>query len=463
VNVNPHRERIPFTGGITSPQMHILHECATVEEVIEWVQTHQWHPAMNDQKQFADASGDAVIISPGPDGELIFTRKPPGDGYLVSTNFNVADPSHGYGYPCSRYETAQEILSQLLEQGGELTVRDAASVLDAVHQEGGSSWTLESLVADLPNGVIYLYYFYQFDDPVVLDVAKELASPRAPGPLSYLFPNDVRQEAARRHKRLQAGASRCRWIGMAWVAGVLVSLVLLIALSLVRRRGMRGQRDLVFWVPVVLVLGPMGFLIWLAVGRNQQPGTWRAALLEAAGDVMPAVVAFAAFLALVLLVPAVSGSQAVQLALILGLPLAVSWLVFQGPLLALASRQGYLRTLGQRLPQALVAANLGMAGINAVAAPLVNKSLRTCSIFPSPGRAFGALWAILVLGALLGGLLLFIYEMWAVRRGFQAWSVLASGKGEARSPSWRRLWWWILLSYAALFGGLVTSVILQQL
>jgi hypothetical protein len=463
VDMNPHRERIPWAGGITSPQMHILHECATVEEVIEWVQTHQVYPRMNGQKQYADASGDAVLISPGPDGELIFTRKPPGDGYLVSTNFNVANPANGYGYPCWRYETAQELLGGLVNQGGELTAQDATNVLDAVHVEGGASWTIESLVADLPNGVIYLTYFYQFDKPVVLDVAQELANPRAAGPLSALFPGDVQQEAARRYRRAQANVNRCRWVGMAWIAGVLACLVLLTALSLGKGQGIGEQHGMIFWVPVVAILGPLGFLVWLTVGRARQPGTWRAALLEAAGDVMPTVVAFAAFLALALFVPAVSGSGPAQGALMLGLPLAVGWLVFQGPLLALVVQRGYLRTLGGRLPQALVAANLGMAGVNAVAAPLVNASLGTCSIFPSPGWAMGTLWAIVVLGALLGGLLLFIYEFWAVRRGFQAWSVLASREGQVLPPSWRMLWWWILLSYAALFGGLVASVILQQL
>jgi hypothetical protein len=183
--------------------------------VIAWVQTHQVYPQMNGQKQFADASGDAVLISPGPDGELVFTRKPPGDGYLVSTNFNVTDPSHGYGYPCQRYETAQGILGQLVEGNSALTVQDAAHVLDAVHQEGGTSWTIESLVADLPNGMIYLYYFYQFDKPVVLDVAQELANPRAAGPLSALFPDDVQEEAARRYQHIEAQASRCQWMGIA--------------------------------------------------------------------------------------------------------------------------------------------------------------------------------------------------------------------------------------------------------
>lgn len=106
--------------------------------------------------QFADASGDAVIISAGADGELVFTRKSPGDSYLVSTNFNVANPENGYGQD-SRYSTANRLLNKLVSREGELTAQDAAGVLDAVHVGGGTSWTIESLVADLPNGIVYLY------------------------------------------------------------------------------------------------------------------------------------------------------------------------------------------------------------------------------------------------------------------------------------------------------------------
>ena len=69
----------------------------------------------------------------------------------------------------------------------------------------------------------------------------------------------------------------------------------------------------------------------------------------------------------------------------------------------------------------------------------------------------------MVLGALLGGLLLYLQQLWAVRRGLSAWRVLAWGGGEVRSGSWRTLWWWVLLSYLALVGGVVASVVLQQL
>ena len=454
VDVNPHSERLPVSGGYTSYPIHILHECATVEEVIAWVNTHGRYPYMHDQLHFADATGDAVVISAGKDGELVFTRKPRGNGFLVSTNFNVARPSSGF---CWRYDRAQELLGQLVNQGDQLTAQDAANVLDAVHMEGVAGWTIASLMADLPNGVVYLYYFHQFDQPVVLNVKEEIANPRAPGPLSRLFPDDVQKEAARRYKQIQERAARSRWVGVAWLAVVLASLILLIVLYIDDRRA------LWFWMPAVIILGPLALLVWLVVGRCRQSGTWRAALLEAVGDVMPTVIAFVAILVIVILVPAVQGAWPRQIALVLGLPLAVGWLVFQGPLLAPVTEKSYGRLLSQRLPQALVAANLGVGGINVVAVPLVNLSLRICSILPLSLWTVMIWWAIVVLGTLVGGLLLFLYEFWAGRGGFQAWSVLAWREEEVRTPSWRKLWWWILLSYVALLGGLAAGVILLLL
>jgi hypothetical protein len=157
------------------------------------------------------------------------------------------------------------------------------------------------------------------------------------------------------------------------------------------------------------------------------------------------------------------GSELAQLALILGLPLAVGWLAFQGTLLALASDGGYLRTLWARLPHALIAANLGIAGMHTLATPLINLSMRTCSIFPSPGWEAGILWAIVVGGALAGGLLLWLFQLWAVKRGLSAWRAVAWEEGAVRSGSWRTLWWWVLLSYVVLVGGVAASAAVQQL
>ena len=54
---------------------HILTECQNVSEVIEWFRSHYLGSSWGCQVHVADASGDAVVVSVGPEGEFNFTRK----------------------------------------------------------------------------------------------------------------------------------------------------------------------------------------------------------------------------------------------------------------------------------------------------------------------------------------------------------------------------------------------------
>jgi hypothetical protein len=452
VDTNPHPERLPVSGSYTSYPIQILQENATVAEVIRWVRTHQWHSYMHDQMQFADASGDAVIISAGQDGELVFTRKPPGDGFLVSTNFNIADPSNGTAD--TRYPTAQRVLGELLDRPGRLAPADAATVLEAVHVEGGTSWTIVSLLADLPNAKVHLYYFHQFDRPLVLDVAEQLANPPAPGPLSQLFPQDVQREAARRYQHIQAQADSCHRLGNLALGVVAASLVAYLVLV----RGNVTER--IFWGAAVLFLGPLGLLVWAVAQRR---GMGRRVLTEAVGDVVPTTIAFLILLAVIATVPEAQSDGPEQTALMLALPLLFGLLLFHGPLLASSTMLGYFHTVRRRLPHVVIAAYLGLAGVIAVGGPLINLSLSKCAVMPLPISLLGVLWGIGIIVALFGGLLLYIYQAWAVRRGFRAWSLLAAGEVGFSTPTWRQLWWWIPLTLAALVGSVVVSQYLQGL
>jgi predicted dienelactone hydrolase len=200
--VASHPGREPVEGGYTSYPVHILRECATVKEVIGWVQKHRWHTAMRDQLHFADATGDAVVISAGPDGKVAFTRKPAGDSFLVSSNFNLANPSNG-GYPCWRYSRAQEMLSHVTSRE-DLTAERVASIMEAVHLEGRDAWTVHSVVADLRQRVVYVYFMFQYDAPIVLNVDAEIARAPAPGPLSARFPPEIAHRADQAYQRLVA-------------------------------------------------------------------------------------------------------------------------------------------------------------------------------------------------------------------------------------------------------------------
>jgi hypothetical protein len=449
--VTDHPGRQVVYGGYTSYPIRILQACATVQEVVAWVQAHQWHEAMHDQMHFADASGDAVVISAGPDGKVAFTRRPSGDGYLVSTNFNLADTSNG-SWPCWRYDRARELLQEI-DSPVELTAERAASVLDAVHVESTTVWTILSVLGDLPQGLVYVYLFHQFDAPIVLNVADEIARAPDPGPVRELFPPETVRQADQAYERLVARGVRCGSAGLVWAGVCILSLVTLLLVSRSERRA------LLFWALVTTVLGPIGLLAWWVAARGRRRG----ALVETVGDLLPCVTGMVGALLVAVLASQTRYSALVQLLASLGLPLATALFAYQAPLLAPVTGTGYLRTLRRRLPAALVSTNLALAGVLAVGLPAVKWHLERCGF---GGLTVLSWWAISALGALGGGLLLYGYHAWGIRHGLAAWSALlwdASTGGDSRpgtsSPSWRRLWPWLAVSLVALVAGVALGAV----
>ena len=211
--INPHAELTPapfyeqpyekYT--IWAPVL-ILRKAATVEEAIEIAGKYQrgnWDSKsgkLGYQVNFADANGDAVVISVDDNGELAFTRKKKTDTYLVSTNFNKANPKNAFDYPCRRYTMAEGMLERL-NKGNGLSVDYFKSILDSTHVEGSFTNTLYSNIFDLTNGNIYLYYWHQFNEVVVLNLGKELAKGKINVPLKDLFSKETVQKASKAYQR----------------------------------------------------------------------------------------------------------------------------------------------------------------------------------------------------------------------------------------------------------------------
>jgi len=166
-----------------------LRNCATVEETIALAQTYDWGRHMRYQVVFADATGDAVIVSPGIDGELAFTRKGEDETYVVATNFNRANIYHG-AYPCERYNTATLMLDAV-EANGVLSPELCGAILKHVSQTDPRAYTLYSSVYDTVGKQIYLYYMRQYDEVAVLDVAETLSLGEVVRPMEGLFPQEL--------------------------------------------------------------------------------------------------------------------------------------------------------------------------------------------------------------------------------------------------------------------------------
>jgi len=292
---------------------------------------------------------------------------------------------------------------------------------------------------------VYVYLFHQFDGPIVLNVADEIARAPDPGPLRDLFPLETVSRVDQAYQRLIARSARCNAIGLAWLGLVAASLAAL--LLVVRSR----RQALAFWAPVLVVLGPVGLVVWLIAAGGRRAS----ALVEVVGDLIPYVVGMVAALLGAVLVPAISQASSLQLLAFYSLPLLVGLVLYQAPVLAVATRRPYLGILLARLPIVLVSTNLALAGLLAVSMPVVRAHLDYCGYSTWTVLPW---WAINVLGATGGGLFLYAYHAWAVRRGFAAWSALSWGSGGAPAVSstpWRRLWLWVALSLVALLAGIL--------
>jgi hypothetical protein len=163
----------PFTG--TYMLDYVMAHCATVACAVEVFGTYYVQETWAWQHLLGDATGESAIVEP----QAILRQR---GGFQVATNFyqSLTPPA---GRTCWRYETA----TRMLESPVPLSVERMHDVMAAVHQVEGSP-TLYTNVYDLVNRKVYLYYFFDYEHVVVLDLAEELAQGAHAYDLPALFP-----------------------------------------------------------------------------------------------------------------------------------------------------------------------------------------------------------------------------------------------------------------------------------
>jgi len=166
-----------YEGNLTDK---ILSDCATVDCAIENFEKYYSLSYWNWQFFFGDATGTSVIIEP----DAILRQS---GGYQAATNFRQS-ASPPEGYTDKRYLKAIEQMDGI----DDLSVEKMRDVLDAIHVDK----TLYSNVYDLDNQVVYLNYFHNFSDVLVLDLKEELVKGYHAYDLFSLFPPNSQAEAS---------------------------------------------------------------------------------------------------------------------------------------------------------------------------------------------------------------------------------------------------------------------------
>ena len=173
----------------------MMRECATVEDAIDLLNSydlkqyrHYNETIFRSNMQFflADCTGTAAVV----DGEHVHWME---DGYMVTTNFRLSDPSLG-GWPCFRYDQA----TRLLEEDATASITRVAEILDATQfpcADGYASCTRYSVVCDLTHGILALYFNGDFTRSAELDIARLCADGLDRTPIESLVGNAVASES----------------------------------------------------------------------------------------------------------------------------------------------------------------------------------------------------------------------------------------------------------------------------
>jgi hypothetical protein len=443
---------------------YMLERAATVDEAIELLSGLSWGQTLRGQIHIADATGAAAVMSAGADGELTFTRKEQGDGYLVSTNFNLAYPQNG-SEPCWRYDTATRMLDKIFKRSV-LDVEQLRMILDAVHQEGPSFNTVYSNIFDLRQGVIYLYHWYQFDEAVVLDVEESLSQGASSGRIRSLFSQETVDEAAAAYDYYLGIPDRWRNVAQIYLRITAVSLVGM--LWLMTRVSPMSWRMRLVWFLGGVFLGPIGLLVFLlsthGVRGDQDArgpsAPWRVALAGSVYSLVGYGVAW--LLALAGMILFMDDWTLRQLpGFMYAASLLIGLLFFRAPLVAVRLKNGFWDALRRSLLPEFIALNFACAGF----IPVTFLPIRVF-FTAEPGGPDPLLWFTLMMGILAGLVALIPWNLWIAYRGADGGNrQLSSGAeplGSAGDLLTLRNAWYLALASFALFLGAVYATFMKM-
>ena len=154
----------------------LMAECATVDEVEAFVKKYNLYFLKDAQLMFVDKAGNSIILE---GDEIIKSDK----NYQISTNFYQSQIQNPNQITCDRYLAGDAIL-----RGEQSFSKDyAKSVLKAMHQKGFWGGTQYSNIYDLHNGMIYLYFYHNFEEEVSINIQETIKKGKYKTDISALF------------------------------------------------------------------------------------------------------------------------------------------------------------------------------------------------------------------------------------------------------------------------------------
>jgi len=408
----------PELPSINTAFYEFLKTCATVDEIIEKVKSFSWERSWKAQLHVADRMGNAVVISADQNGEIAFTRKGKDDGYLLSTNFNLANPENGK-YPCWRFNTASRMLRKI-EHGDTPTLENLQSILDAVHVEGAAINTVYSNIFDLTNGIIYLYHWHHYNEVVELKVAEEVTSEISPVRIKDLFSQETIDQASNEYLTYRKKITL--WKSVAWFWLVVCGASVVIIINHLFKSSSFNLKIGLAWGLASAFFGPLGLVAYLYAYRQylwaHKKGfgsrIWMHALARTVFNVTGYTIGVAAAMSTFYLILPLNESNFWSItARCYGLPLIIGGGFFLISLSVFNGGDKYWLIFRRNIISEIISFNLALAGILLVSGFLLDLSERQLGM-DGPGDP--VFWGVIALSGFSGTFIVYPFNLWIAHR-----------------------------------------------
>jgi penicillin V acylase-like amidase (Ntn superfamily) len=158
---------------------YCLAECSTVNEAIDIIDDYNLEDWATFQVFMVDSTGNSVII----EGDDIIYKE---GAIQVVSNFLQSHPELG---ELARGFERYNIAMSMLENMSEPSIEYFQDICNATHLDG----TVYSMICDIENQVIYLYFLHNYEKLFVIDLNEELAKGEHSYYIGSLFEPDENQ------------------------------------------------------------------------------------------------------------------------------------------------------------------------------------------------------------------------------------------------------------------------------
>lgn len=179
---------------ITNPSIYlkeILHSCATVLEVYNYISKYDHRFFIEDVFIYIDKSGEYLIVEP-------FSMSFGNDSTYVLSNFCPSETSTQDAYKQIRYRNGSEFLKNKIDTTFEFYTR----MSDTMHvcRDKRGDGTLLTSIWDITNGNVSLYFYHNYDTMIRFNLDEELSKGDHIIAIAPLFPENSEFEQLKNYQ-----------------------------------------------------------------------------------------------------------------------------------------------------------------------------------------------------------------------------------------------------------------------